>query len=144
MTSPPEIAELFAKSLDEDDFERARQYLSDEACYDIGDETLRGPDAILASYRESTERAHRLLDGIRYESIVNVDEAGQVSIRYLDHISHAGVSFTHQCCQHLGFDEESRINHIRHEDLPGEPERLKAFFEQVGLTAAFAGAECGD
>ncbi len=133
-----DVAKRFAGSLDQDDFEQAQQWLCDNATYDTGKETLVGKDAILASYRASTERARRLLDRIAYESDVEVSDTGAISIRYLDHISHTGISFTHQCRQHLEFNDSYQIKHIRHEDLPGQQERLQAFCAQVGLVEAFA------
>ncbi len=51
----------------------------------------------------------------------------------MDHLRHAGHAHTHRCEQHLDFDDAGLITRIRHVDLPGEQEALRAFFAVVGL-----------
>jgi RimJ/RimL family protein N-acetyltransferase len=120
--APLERARAFAAALDEDDFERARPFVSPHCVYDVRGETLRGADAILASYAAATRSARSRFDDVRYESAV---EPGP-RIRYTDILRQAGREHRHHCAQSLTF-EAGLITRIVHEDLPGEREALQRF-----------------
>lgn len=126
------LARAFANALDADDFAAAAGLLAQGCVYSIRDASHEGPDAIVASYREGSEKAG-LFDGCRYESAVEDTAVGRATVRFLDHLTHAGEEHTHSCLQHLGFAADGRIESIRHEDLPGERSALKAFCDRVGV-----------
>jgi len=133
MSAREETALRFAQALDREDYESAAACLAATCEYTIGEDTHRGHEAILASYRSSGDWAAAHLDGIRYESAVRPGESGEVVIEFTDHLEHAGRKHTHRCEQHLAFDDGGHIARIRHVDLPGESEALQDFFEAVGL-----------
>jgi hypothetical protein len=103
------------------------KYLSDDCSYEIGKEVLVGPEAIIASYRESAEWGRRTLDQVVYESVVTQVENG-LSVLYIDRITHGGATHEYRCRQHLWLNGAGKVIRIVHEELPGERERLDAFF----------------
>jgi len=136
-----DVAKRFARSLDQADYASAAECLATACQYEIAGQMHVGPDAILASYRESGDWAARTLDGIRYENNVRPKEGGGVVVEFIDHLEHAGVTHLHRCEQHLRLDERGLISHIKHVDLLGEQEALDRFFAAVGLSRSTPGAE---
>lgn len=130
------IVEQFARGLDTEAYALARPCL-DAACrYEIGEETLVGPDAILASYRANGDWAALHFESIAYESAVAFEASGEAVITFVDLLRHAGREHVHRCTQRLAFDATGRIVRIVHCDLPGEREALRAFLEAVGIDRA--------
>lgn len=126
LSRPRYRALAFAAALDGDDFEAARRHLSASCEYAIGEEVLRGPDAILGSYEEATTRAHARFDEVRYESAVETD-APDIRILYTDILRRGDRVHRHQCHQRLSFDAAGLIARIVHEPIAGEREALLAF-----------------
>jgi SnoaL-like protein len=122
----------FAAALDRSHFDEARRYLAADCHYETGHEQLIGPDAIIASYRESAEWGERVLEDVTYESRVEETAVG-LSVLYTDRITHHGQTQVYRCRQHLWFDDAGQIVRIVHEELPGERERLDGFLVQHGL-----------
>ena len=137
------LANLFAEALDEEDYPKAAACLAASCVYETPEETYYGPDAIIGSYREHGEWAARNLETVRYESAVRNRSDGEVTVEFLDHIEHAGVAHTYRCEQRLTFDDLGRISRIKHVDLPGERDRLRLFFRQVGLNRSHISEENG-
>ena len=126
------VAQRFAGALDRCDFAEAQAYLSEDCHYQIGQETLIGPEAIIASYRDSAEWGRRTLDQVVYESQVTQDEKG-LSVLYVDRITHGGVTHEYHCRQHLWLNDAGKVERIVHEELPGEREKLDKFFADRGV-----------
>ncbi len=134
------VARNFAAALDAEDYARAAALLAPGCRYSIGDRVLVGPEAIVASYRENGDWVAATLDGYAYESSVAAlrlrvapgGGAGAV-ITFVDLLEHAGHRHRHTCRQHLTVNAAGRIAAIEHEDLPGEPEKVRAFFDAVGI-----------
>lgn len=122
-SSPLARSRAFAASLDADEFERVRTLLTPDCRYEVRGSVLVGADAILASYADSTRRAHAKFDAVRYESAV--EACG--TIAFCDVLTVAGRDHRFRSLQHLTFDGEGRIMKIVHEDLPGEQAALEAF-----------------
>ncbi len=133
-SDPLSIARRFASALDRCDFAEAIGCLAPGCRYDIGHGELIGPDAIIASYRESAEWGSRVLDETIYESEVIANADGSFTVLYIDRITHHGETIEYRSRQHLWFDDAGRIVHILHEELPGEREALDAFFARHGIT----------
>jgi len=129
-------ARHFASSLDMVDYVAAAAWLAPDCRYEIGDAAHVGPEAILASYRKSSDWASRALDDIRYESIIRAGERGSVVVEFVDHLTHGGKTHTHRCEQHLEFGESGLISGIRHVEIPGEREALDRFLALVGVDRA--------
>lgn len=122
----------FAAALDREDYDEAARYLAEWCEYDTGGEVIVGREAILASYRSSSDWGRANLDSVRYESAVR-DEQGAVVITYTDIIEHAGIGHTYRCEQAVVLDADGLIAHIAHRELPGEAEALAAYWERIGV-----------
>lgn len=127
------VAERFAKALDHEDYEEAARLLARDCEYVTERETLIGPDAIVASYREAGDWVKASLDAVAYESSVR-PEGPSAIITFVDHLTHAGVSHTHSCEQVLSFAKDGAIRRIVHCDLPGQREAVDDFFGRVGVS----------
>ena len=127
-------AQQFGTALDEDDFGEAKKLLSENCTYDIGGEILEGPSAIVGSYEKNMLEGRAKLDELVWgKSRVESLEDGRVAVYFTDYLKHKGLAHIHRCRQFLTFDEAGKIVHIEHGNLPGEPERLKTFYQSVGL-----------
>jgi len=127
------VAERFAAALDREDYAAAAACLAPDCEYVIRGRVLRGPEAVLASYREAGEWGAGKLDEVRYESSVRAGPGGGATVTFVDHLEHRGARHTHRCEQRLEFAADGRIRRIEHVDLPGEREALEGFFSRVGI-----------
>jgi hypothetical protein len=116
-----------AKALDVEDYAAARAALAEECVYHTGTATLTGPDAILDSYRASGEQARRRFDEIEYTSRVEPSGPSTVVITYTDRVRLGGAWHEYHCRQHVRLGAAGLVEEIRHEQLPGERERLREF-----------------
>lgn len=127
-------AQAFGTALDLDDFRTALSLLAETCTYDIGEEILKGPKAIVSSYESNMLEGRKKLDELVWgESTVEWMGDLKVAVYFTDYLKHKGKSHIHKCRQVLSFDELGKIVHIEHQNLPGEPEKLKAFYQTVGL-----------
>lgn len=126
-------AKAFAERLHNNDFSGARDFLSIRCHYKFGTKFFRDLDAIMNSYKEKAEYAKKTFDTVVYESLVSQNEADQCEIIFTDIISKNTKAHSFKCKQILKFDEEGRISEIRHEDLPGERDRLYVYYKEIGL-----------
>jgi ketosteroid isomerase-like protein len=141
VTDPLDIARRFAQALDREDYAAAASCLAPDCEYAIRGRVLRGPEAIVASYREAGEWGAGRLDGIRFESSVRAGDAGGAVVTFVDHLEHRGERHTHRCEQRLEFEATGLVRRIEHVDLPGEREALEGFFARAGI--ASKGSERG-
>ena len=131
-SAPIDIATRFAAALDAEDYPPARALLADECVYTIRGTTHKGPDAIIASYREAGEEAARMFDEIVYVSKVDAGDGGWFIITYFDRVRHAGLDLHYTCEQRIRI-EQGLIRQIEHRDIPEEREKLESFKRRVGL-----------
>ncbi len=122
-----DVARRLARALDEEDEVAARAVLADDCAYETGAEALRGPEAILASYREAAASAVERFDAVRYESRVERAGPSAAVITYTDHLRLGDRRHSYRCRQHVVVGASGTVTSIRHEDIPGETERLHAF-----------------
>lgn len=128
------VVERFATALDNEDYEAAHALLSPTCTYEIGEKVLSGPDSIIASYRANGEWVTANIDSIAYRSSIEEDaDSDSFLVRFEDQLIHKGKQLTHACQQMMKLDVSGKINRIEHRDLPGEPEALKVFFQEVGI-----------
>ena len=128
------VIERFAIALDNEDYETAHALLSPTCTYEIGERVLSGPDAIIASYKANGEWVAANIDSVTYRSSIEEDvDVDSFFVRFEDQLTHKGKQLTHACQQIMQLDASGKINRIEHRDLPGEPEALKVFFQEVGI-----------
>lgn len=133
--SPGEYVESLADALDADDFETAADNMADDVVYTIGDRVYEGPEAIVASYRESSEMARRMFDEVGYDHVVfPTDDPNTFRVSYSDILTVGDDVLHHQTEQHLTVLPGSGVVRIVNVDVPGEREKLDEFLTDHGLS----------
>lgn len=127
-----EIALQLAKFLDQDEFQAASRLMAANCVYSSPDGEIVGPKNIVASYREHSERAQKLFDSVIYKSEVKAIKDNTFEMIYTDIISKNGKTHNYSCKQIITINNQ-RIESIRHEEIPAEFERIKAFYKEIGL-----------
>jgi hypothetical protein len=126
--------EQLAEALDHDDYETAASAMSDRVNYSIGDKEIQGPEAVVASYREASERARRLFDRVVYgHHVMETSEPNTFRVRYSDSLTFAGETLNHVTEQHVTVSSDQGVIRIVGVDLPGEREKVDMFLERHGL-----------
>ena len=121
-----EIATRFADALDAEAYDDAISLMADDCIYESPDGTLIGPEAIIDSYRGNGERASSRFDEITYRS--QVERIGdEFAVTYFDGLRIGDRQHEFRCRQWLRVNADGRIIAIRHEEITGERERLRAF-----------------
>lgn len=134
MTAPIEYVETLARALDADNYEMAASVLSDQVEYSIGGHVINGPGAVLASYREASEMAHRLFDNVSYNHEVNAtDDSLSFRVSYSDELTVSGETLKHMAEQHVTVAADEGVVKIVNVDLPGEREKLDEFMNRHRL-----------
>lgn len=129
-----EVVERLARALDADDLPCARALLADDCVYEMGTETRRGPDEILASYAAASAWARRVFDEVRYESAVGSVVGATATVTYTDYLLKAGGRWhCHRCRQELTVGAGGRIVRIVHREIPGELAALGAYLAECGI-----------
>jgi hypothetical protein len=144
MTDRPDIVEIarrFAGALDQDNYEIARALLADDCGYEGPAKAVIGPEAIVSSYRDHSAMAQRLFDAVEYRSETTRMSVDTVSIAFFDSIAIRGQRHVYRCRQRLHFRPDGLIDCIRHEELPGERERLLRFCAEYGVSLDHAAVE---
>ena len=126
-------AERFAKALDEDDFESAKAYLAQNCQYSVGEKDLRGPEAVIQSLREGSDKAKRIFDQVDFGSEILGIDGNDVTVQFTDLIQIKGQSLVYSSRQHLEFGKDGLIVRIVHEEIPGELEALEAVLNRLGV-----------
>ncbi|MDP7030344.1 MAG: hypothetical protein QF733_09000 [Phycisphaerales bacterium] len=121
-----------ARTLDQSGSTTAASVIAEGCAYTRPDTVITGRDAILASYRSADEWGQSSLDQVVFESSVRPHEDGRFAIEYLDLLTRRGHQHEHRCRQIVTV-QAGLITHMEHVDLPGQPEALRACFEQVGV-----------
>ena len=128
-------ANLFAAALDANDFQAARQLLSSNCVYQrSNDVVITGPENIILSYRESSKRAREMFETVLYSSDVMSSSETSAELLLVDRFEARGKGHTYRSRQFLEFDSSGAITRIRHEEIPGERERLNQFIQEIGQT----------
>jgi hypothetical protein len=121
------VARYFASALDAEDYAAARALLADCCMYQIGDATIKGPDAIVNAYRTNGEAAKQRFDEIEYVSEVKTSGPSSAVIDFIDRLRIGDQRHQFQCRQHIRVGGGGLIEEISHEELPNERQRLAAF-----------------
>jgi hypothetical protein len=120
-------ARRFAAALDAEDYEAVRASLAPGCVYAAPEGVLVGPEAIVASYRKNAVAARGRFAKIEYASEVASAGPAEAVITFIDRVMLGGGWHEHRCRQHLRLDAGGLVEHITHEELPGERERLQQF-----------------
>lgn len=131
--TPFEIVSALARALDQDDYDTARKCLEDDCIYETGEETITGADAIIYSYRASSDWGHEVLDEVIFESEVEETTGDSVTVKYIDILFKDHKTHRHECRQTYIVGPGDKVLFIEHHDLPGENESLFAFFDKCGI-----------
>jgi hypothetical protein len=129
-------AQRFAAALDAEDYESVRALLAANCSYHSPGGLLTGPDAILASYREHGQSASHRFDKIEYRSAVESIGPREALITFVDRVTLRRATHEFRCQQRIRIGVGGLIEEIRHEEIPGERERLREFEASAGSEAA--------
>lgn len=128
-----ELAELFGRSLDKDEFEIVKGILSLNCKYKIGEEILIGPENICNSYEQNMIEGRKKLDKLVWgESSIEVINDSEYFVHFTDFLTHKGINYTHRCTQKVTIQKD-KIVQIEHIENIGEQDRLNEFYRKVGL-----------
>ena len=131
--SPFEVVTELAKALDSDDYDTARKCLAEDCHYDTGREIISGADAIIDSYRDSSEWGNEILDELIFKSEVQETSGDSVTVMYIDLMFKNHLTHRHECRQVCTVGSDGKVVSIVHHDLPGENESLFKFFKKCGI-----------
>lgn len=120
-------ARRFAAALDAEDYSTARTLLADGCVYHTDTGIVTGAEAIIESYRVNGETARSRFDVIEYRSGVTASMPSSAVIDFTDRVCGGGRWHEYHCRQHVRVGEAGLIEEIRHEEFPGERERLRQF-----------------
>ena len=122
-----DMASRLARALDAEDYEAAAACLAADCVYYTPSGVLTGPAAIVQSYRDSAVAGRHRFDSVEYESFVERLGAGEVLVTYTDRVRLVDRWHEFRCRQHIWVEVSGLVKQIRHEELPGERERLATF-----------------
>ena len=127
------VAHAFARALDAEDYATARTLIDPDAVYELGDRTIHGADAIVASYSEAGAWVRRTFEEFRYESAVERLSDGRASVLYTDYFARPPARWhRHRTRQVLTVGVSGRVFRIENEELPGERESLRVYLDETG------------
>lgn len=128
------VIERFARALDENDFSTLSELLAETCVYDIRGKRHEGRRAIVDSYKQGNDLAHRIADSVNYSSEVIRQENDRYVVNFYDHLVIGDETLTHQSRQFLAINSDGLINSIADEEIPGEQDKLEAFLAKNGRT----------
>lgn len=128
-----EVAKAFVKIMDSENYEPAKQFFAKDCSYKVGEDLYSGPDAIIEQYKSHHDFAKSTFDSVIYKSELSQKSDTEFEVTYIDIIAHGPKTHTYKCKQLFYLNSENKITEITHEDIPGEYERIKAFYEEIGL-----------
>lgn len=129
-----DLVERLAQALDDDDYATAASVMADRIEYSIGNQQLHGPEPVLASYRDSSEMAHRLFDRVEYgHHLMPTDDPNTFRVSYSDTLTVAGETLKHTAEQHVTAVPGDGVVRIVDVDLPGERDKVDGFMKRHGL-----------
>ena len=128
-----DLVSRLAVALDSDDYVTALSTLADDVRYEVGGETLIGPQAVVDSYEAASIMAHKLFDEVGYDhEIVQSSPEGDFTINYVDILTIDDETLVHHARQKLTVDPNNGVTHIVNVELPGERDKVDAFLERHG------------
>jgi hypothetical protein len=127
-----EIVHRLARSLDADDYAAAKLLFEPYAVYETRDIVVRGVDAILASFRETSEWGRKNLDALEFSHEIN-DATAPFAIGFTDVLRHRGEEIMLKQTMHVRLSPRGLVQHLRLESPPDEQAIVGEFFKRHGL-----------
>ncbi len=127
------VARQFAQALDEGNYPTAQSLLASDCVYDSPSGTLCGPEAIIDSYRNNSEKAHGWFENIEYDSQVIESDDTSATILFIDHLTHSTGKHTYRCQQKITLDSDHLIIKIDHREIEVERRALEGFLTRCGI-----------
>jgi hypothetical protein len=125
-------AQRLAAALDAEDYRASRGTLAPDCVYHSPKGLLVGPDRIVASYREHAAAARGRFETIEYQSVVETSGPAEAVITFIDRVTLGGAQHQFRCQQRIRIDAAGLVAEIRHEEIPGEREKLQQFETDAG------------
>ncbi len=127
-------ATLFGEYLDNDNFDAVRKLISSDCEYTIGGKILTGKEEILDLYETNMKEGKELFDELVWGDS-KVEQIGdqEYEVYFSDFLTHKGITHNYNCKQRLVLNDAEEIIRIAHIELPGEKEKLKVFYQKVGI-----------
>ena len=126
-------ARRFAEALQKKDYKAAEKLLAPGCVYFQIARELKGPQAIVGSFKESMEWGVDQFDSIERESSVKPTEDGQALLTFFFKIRHKGKSLRIRSEQIFELDEAERIGRIEHVELASQANDLFKFYFETGI-----------
>lgn len=127
-----DIVHRLARALDQDDYVTAALLLEPDALYDSGDSLIAGADAIIASFRRTSEWGRNNLDALEFSHEIN-DDTSPLEIIFIDVLRHNGEELSLRHSMHVGVSDAGLVSHLRLERPSDEEALIRAFFQRHGL-----------
>ena len=132
MTDLRAVVDRFATALDNDDYDAAALCMEEDAVYlESSEKTINGRNAILDSFRHTSQWGRNNLDSLRF--FHSIDEATPSQIKFIDVLTSGGEELELHHTMHLLFSPRGLIRELRLAETPGEAEQVRTFFRRHGL-----------
>lgn len=129
------VAIKFGQTLDNDDFENFKKILDPKCHYEIGCQVLTTNDSIAGLYEKNMKAGKLKFDELRWgEAEVKQVNENDFDVYFSDFLKHQGIAHNYKCKQRITINDQNLVEKIEHIELPGEKEKLTAYYQKVGLT----------
>ena len=124
----------FGTLLDQDDFSNFKLLLKPNCIYEIGDQIYNNRAAIAGLYEKNMKEGKVKFDELVWgKSEIKQVSENEYDVYFSDFLKHQGIEHNYKCKQRITINENHLVEKIVHMELPGEREKLLAFYEKVGL-----------
>ena len=128
------IATLFGQYLDQDDFVQFKTILAPDCQYEINGKLLTDNETIAGLYEKNMKEGKLKFDELRWgEAVIKKVTDDQFDVYFSDFLTHQGITHNYHCKQRVTINAAFLVSKIEHIELPGEKEKLTAFYAKVGL-----------
>ena len=126
-------AQKFVDALDQGDWNTVQSLLANDCTYSFRNEEIQGHKTIVDMYQSIGVWVDETFDHVCYESSVEVMGDNRMKLHFRDLLDHAGFHLDFRCQQIVTIEDGSKITHIQHIDIPGEPEKAARFNADCGV-----------
>lgn len=124
------LAETFVSLLDSRRYDEAAQLIDKDCVYQDRQSSHQGRPGVIAMYRELDAEMRKLFDDISYDSRVEILDGEHCIVHFADTLRKGDRTHTVRSQQMLTF-REGKIVDIEQQDMPGEAEELRRFYQQT-------------
>jgi hypothetical protein len=126
-----EIVDRFAEALDRDDYVTASHCMEPDATYDDADKIIVGRDAILASFKATSDWGRTHLDELRF--LHHINQSAPLEIHFIDILICDREELTLEHAMHVTLSKRGLIAQLRLIRPLDERAKVRAFFERHGI-----------